>query len=96
MDQDALGRFADGVHAGWGPISSGLVRTCCEALAALTLADPAEAWLGALHADRPDARELVRDPVHGFMLLAHTETEGLYRPPHDHGGGLGGLCGAVG
>jgi hypothetical protein len=25
--------------------------------------------------------------VNGFMLLAHTEQEGLYRPPHDHGRG---------
>jgi predicted metal-dependent enzyme (double-stranded beta helix superfamily) len=28
---------------------------------------------------------LHRDVEHGFMLLAHTEQPGLYRPPHDHG-----------
>lgn len=30
-------------------------------------------------------RTSYRDPVHGFVLLAHTEIEGRYRPPHDHG-----------
>ena len=85
MDQDAVARFAGRVHAAWGPVSSELVATCREALAALTLADPAEAWVAALHAERPETRELVRDAEHGFMLLAHTESEGLYRPPHDHG-----------
>jgi hypothetical protein len=30
---------------------------------------------------------LYRDPAHGFLLLAHAESAGLYRPPHDHGRG---------
>ena len=30
---------------------------------------------------------MYRDPAHGFVLLAHTEQAGLYRPPHDHGRG---------
>ncbi len=33
----------------------------------------------------PANEELYRDPDHGFVLLAHTEHAGLYRPPHDHG-----------
>ncbi len=33
----------------------------------------------------PANQELYRDPDHGFVLLAHTEHIGLYRPPHDHG-----------
>jgi predicted metal-dependent enzyme (double-stranded beta helix superfamily) len=28
---------------------------------------------------------MYRDPQHGFVLLAHSEYAGLYRPPHDHG-----------
>lgn len=31
--------------------------------------------------------ELYRDPTLGFVLQAHTEQAGLYRPPHDHGRG---------
>ncbi|MBV9931155.1 MAG: hypothetical protein JO013_09445 [Alphaproteobacteria bacterium] len=52
---------------------------------ALSLSDPGEDWLARLLAEGPATRELHRDPMHGFMLLAHTELEGLYRPPHDHG-----------
>jgi len=44
-----------------------------------------EPWLAELHRARPANHELHRDPDHGFVLLAHTEHAGLYRPPHDHG-----------
>jgi predicted metal-dependent enzyme (double-stranded beta helix superfamily) len=50
-------------------------------------APPAEDWLSALHEEAAESRELYRDPAHGFLLLAHTESPGLYRPPHDHGRG---------
>ena len=46
-----------------------------------------EDWLSALHEEAAETRELYRDPAHGFLLLAHTEQAGLYRPPHDHGRG---------
>jgi hypothetical protein len=51
----------------------------------LTLADQGEAWLEGLLDERPATRELHREPGNGFMLLAHSEQAGLYRPPHDHG-----------
>jgi len=35
----------------------------------------------------PANKELYRDPQHEFVLLAHSECAGLYRPPHDHGRG---------
>jgi len=53
----------------------------------LVEAPATETWLAALHADAPDSRELYRDAAHDFLLLAHTEHAGLYRPPHDHGRG---------
>ena len=85
MPRSALDHFIESVRSDWGPLSTALVQQCRAHLAALTLADPREDWLAALHSERPAARELHRDPVQGFMLLAHTETQGLYRPPHDHG-----------
>ncbi|MDT9600184.1 hypothetical protein [Sphingosinicella rhizophila] len=81
----ALDQFIANVRSDWGPISTTLVQRCRAHLAGLTLTDPRQEWLAALHSERPAARELHRDPAHGFMLLAHTETRGLYRPPHDHG-----------
>jgi len=85
MTQTSLDAFVAGVRAEWGPISSELVAACRCHLDALTLADPTEEWLTSLLGERPATRELHRDAATGFMLLAHAEQQGLYRPPHDHG-----------
>jgi hypothetical protein len=88
MEHDnSLGTFAASVAAEWAPISSALVADCTAQMKRRLRADPSEDWLAALHRDAPAGRELVRDPAHGFMLLAHAENSGLYRPPHDHGRG---------
>ncbi|QNM82618.1 hypothetical protein H8M03_11560 [Sphingomonas sabuli] len=87
MERTALDDFADRVAGAWGPISSELVDTCRSALAKLTCADAAELWLASLRQEKPASRELLRSPTQGFMLLAHTENQGLFRPPHDHGRG---------
>ncbi|MBJ7412375.1 MAG: hypothetical protein JHD15_18720 [Phenylobacterium sp.] len=85
--EDALTRFIAGVRSLWGPLSSELVVGCRDQLAALAASSPQEPWLADLHRTRPDRRVLHRDPDHGFVLLAHTESAGLFRPPHDHGRG---------
>ncbi len=85
MVDSSLDQFIAEVRGDWGPLNSVLVQRCRAGLAALMLADPREAWLAALLAERPASRELYRDPAHGFLLLAHAEPGGLYRPPHDHG-----------
>ena len=82
---DALNDFAKAMHTAWSPISTALVGECRARLAMLMQADPREPWLASLHAEQPASRELCRDADHGFMLLAHAEPAGLYRPPHDHG-----------
>lgn len=85
MPANALDRFNAGVGQAWGPISTPLVAACRQLLAELTLSSPTEEWLANLRAEQPASRQLLRDPERGFMLLAHTEQRGLYRPPHDHG-----------
>lgn len=85
MQKTALDRFTTVVRAAWQPLRSELVAKCRHALADLTLASEEEDWLARLVDEKPASRELHRDPVHGFMLLAHTENGGLFRPPHDHG-----------
>ncbi|MES2724459.1 MAG: hypothetical protein V4656_15005 [Pseudomonadota bacterium] len=85
MHKDALETFIDAVRSDWGPLSTEVVAACSRHLGALLRAPATEPWLAELHRDRPAGRELYRDPDHGFVLLAHTEPEGLYRPPHDHG-----------
>src|SRR5882724_2798591 len=88
MVQDSLQRFIEGVSPTWGPLTSEMVASSHHGMAQLLEAPATEAWLAALHVDAPESRELHRDP-RDFLLLAHTEQAGLYRPPHDHGRGWG-------
>lgn len=84
MTETALDRFVAAVRDDWGPISSELVAKCRGHLDDLSLADEQEDWLASVLAEHPATRELHREPD-SFMLLAHAEQLGLYRPPHDHG-----------
>jgi hypothetical protein len=85
MQCNQLDAFVAAVRAAWGNEQGDLVETCRSELSRLSLADPHEGWLAGLLGERPATRELHRDANHGFMLLAHAENEGLYRPPHNHG-----------
>lgn len=85
MSNSSLQTFTEGVHASWGPLSSELVEASRQRVEALLQTPPSEQWLAQLHQAAPARAELYRDPKHGFVLLAHTEHAGLYRPPHDHG-----------
>lgn len=85
MENPSLDTFIADIRAAWGPLTSDLVADYRMRAAALLAAAPSEPWLAALLRDRPANAELHRDPEFGFMLLAHAEQAGLYRPPHDHG-----------
>lgn len=87
MSNDSLRQFTDAVGKAWGPLTSELVARVHQQLANLCEAPPSEPWLSAMVEEAPESRELHRDASRDFMLLAHTEHAGLYRPPHDHGRG---------
>jgi hypothetical protein len=87
MNKDELQTFSDAVSAAWAPLSTELIDTIRSRVTRLLSAPATDRWLEALHDEAPETRELYRDPVHGFLLLAHTEQAGMYRPPHDHGRG---------
>ncbi len=87
MANNSLETFIEGVRKIWGPLTSEVVTGCRQHLEELVKAPATEEWLAALHRDASAYHELYRDPAHGFVLLAHTEQAGLYRPPHDHGRG---------
>ncbi|CAN5557153.1 hypothetical protein BH09MYX1_BH09MYX1_10890 [soil metagenome] len=87
MIKDSLQELIQAVSSTWGPLTSELVASSRHHVAQLLAAPASEAWLAALHADAPESRELYRDEAHDFLLLAHTEQTGSYRPPHDHGRG---------
>jgi len=84
---NSLSRFVERVQSVWGPLSSEVVAGCQQQLGELVETPVTEPWLSDLHQQALAQQELYRDPVNGFLLLAHTEPEGLYRPPHDHGRG---------
>lgn len=85
MSGSTLDLFAARVSARWGPLTSELISDCRSYLEDLLRAPASEEWLASLQRDASESRELYRDPIHGFVLLAHIEAEGRYRPPHDHG-----------
>ncbi|MEO6138106.1 MAG: hypothetical protein ABIP11_05485 [Luteimonas sp.] len=85
MTNNSLEAFVEGVRSVWGPLSTEVVSGCREQLQKLLMTPVTEEWLAALHREAPANKELYRDPDHGFVLLAHMENVGLYRPPHDHG-----------
>jgi predicted metal-dependent enzyme (double-stranded beta helix superfamily) len=87
MKTNSLQRFTESASAGWGPLTSELVARARRQVDELLEAPPTEDWLSALHEEAAESRELYRDPAYGFLLLAHVESPGLYRPPHDHGRG---------
>jgi hypothetical protein len=85
MTDNALDRFIARTRCAWGPLTTPLVASCRRELEALANAAATEGWLASLHSDAPASKELHRDATHGFVLLAHTQPAGLFRPPHDHG-----------
>jgi hypothetical protein len=87
MAKNSLETFIEVIRPTWGPLSSEVVACCRSHIEELLKAPATEEWLAELHKDLPEYRELHRDPVNGFLLLAHAEAAGRYRPPHDHGRG---------
>jgi len=85
MNHDALATFVARTRAAFGPLTTEMITSVRAQLEELTKAPATEEWLRALHDEAPASKELHRDGTHGFVLLAHSEPTGLYRPPHDHG-----------
>lgn len=87
MTTDPLIQFAEALQSTWGELDSGLVAHARHAVTRLLAASSTARWLSTVHAEGAESLELHRDALHGFLLLAHTEQAGQYRPPHDHGRG---------
>lgn len=85
MRNDALADFIAQTRAAFGALSTDLVSSVRERLEHLAKTPASERWLTELYREAAPSKELHRDENHGFVLLAHSEPPGLYRPPHDHG-----------
>lgn len=84
MKQNSLDKFIENLRSIWGPLDSKLVMESQKLMEELARTSFSESWL---QGNLSQGRELYRDPKHGFVLLAHSETKDLYRQPHDHGSG---------
>ncbi|MBQ95573.1 hypothetical protein [Erythrobacter aureus] len=87
MQSDSLQQFVKDAQEGWSGLNSDTVTRLTQALERLVANCGTEAWCRKIHEEKPETVELYRDEKWGFVLLAHTERKGLYRPPHDHGCG---------
>jgi hypothetical protein len=87
MNRRSLEMFIESVKRAWGPLSSETVARCKGLLEELARNSETDTWLTDTLHDSPSGKELYRDPEHGFVLFAYTETLGQYRVPHDHGSG---------
>lgn len=82
-----LESFIEKVAKAWGPLTSATVVHCRTLLEELARDPAAKTWLIETLRGSESGKELYRDPSHGFVLFAYTESQGQYRAPHDHGSG---------
>lgn len=87
MPQSSLDHFVNQVRRHWTGLNSETITRTHESLRELTSTPEKEPWLSEIHQLKPATKKLYQDPDQGFILLAHAERRGLYRPPHDHGAG---------
>jgi predicted metal-dependent enzyme (double-stranded beta helix superfamily) len=75
------------IKACWKGLDSDTTTEVRRLLTELAKTSTGEEWVQSIMLEKPSSKELYRDPEHGFILLAHTEKNGTYRPPHNHGAG---------
>lgn len=87
MAKNSLDKFISEIRKIWGPLNTETIENSRRLFTELVNAPATEPWLSELIHNPPESKELYRDPEHGFLILAYSENEGLYRVPHDHGSG---------
>jgi hypothetical protein len=92
MQKNSLTEFISAIRSVWQK-GSNIEDNACKLMKKLALTSNLESWLVPLHSGQQKSVELYRDIEYGFVLLAHVEHQGLYRPPHNHGNGW--VCYAV-
>jgi hypothetical protein len=85
----AFSRYVEAMRAAWAVgADDGLPLRAKQLLETLLKETPTdEAWAAGLLSERPAARELYRDPDHGFIQMGHfhVQHKSQGQVPHDHG-----------
>jgi hypothetical protein len=86
-ESSSFDRYISEVRAQWGdgrdPALPLKIKSLLEKLLRTTTAD--ESWMAQLIAEGKQSSELYRDPIHGFIQMAHNQPAGHRNAPHDHG-----------
>jgi predicted metal-dependent enzyme (double-stranded beta helix superfamily) len=86
-ERNSLEQYVTDIRTVWGngedPELPLRVKTLMETL--LTSTRPDEFWMAYLLKQGKPAKELYRDPDHGFVQMAHVHQPGHKNTPHDHG-----------
>jgi predicted metal-dependent enzyme (double-stranded beta helix superfamily) len=84
---DSFARYISGIRSLWGDGKSAELPSRVAALMAELLATAGrdEPWMAHLIKEAKVAKELYRDPEHGFIQMGHVQPTGHNNPPHDHG-----------
>ena len=84
---NSFDRYIQEIRSIWGDGKdsqlSFKVKTLMEKL--LLSTPPEKPWMAELMRARKPARELYRDPEHGFIQMGHVHQKGHANTPHDHG-----------
>ena len=84
---NTLEQYITEVRSVWGdgkdPHLPFKVKALMEKLFAST--SPEDPWMAELIREGKPARELYRDPDHGFIQMGHVHQQGHGNTPHDHG-----------
>ena len=86
-ERNSLEPYVTDIRSVWGngedPELPFKVKALMEKL--LTSTSPDEFWMAYLLKQGKPAKELYRDPDHGFVQMAHVHQPGHKNAPHDHG-----------
>jgi len=87
MNENSLERYISGVRSIWRDVNDPelpfKVKALMEEL--LTETKPDDPWMARLIREAKVAKEMYRDPDHGFIQMGHVQPQGHTNPPHDHG-----------
>lgn len=87
VKRSSLEEYIGEIRSVWGdgkdPQLPFKVKALMEELFAST--SPDEPWMAQLIREAKPARELYRDPDHGFIQMGHVHGKGHGNQPHDHG-----------
>jgi hypothetical protein len=87
MNQQQINLFFDELKICWNKQNEETIKAGKHVMEAMLKSEDLKKHLANESDNLAKGIELYRDSEFGFILLAYSETKGLYRMPHNHGNG---------